>query len=241
MTKVFLIPVGPSGEVECDGKYGGVYQWEGHDFTIILPPDCADGTVTFTIEAYLPSSTQKHCVVSAVFKINTNINSFKKPITIRFPHWVNVEYEKEIQKLHLLICHQDTYDVEKGYFEVGKQFGSVKISKFSPILVCIANSLTIIKAYIDSLIAEPTQPQNITITLEEGPTTETTTEVDNNDYLDILILPLNEDWRKYCIIKNNATYLQVCNIKCSHAILISTYCTCVRISRYLFKYKKPYC
>ena len=227
MTKVFLIPVGPSGKVECDGKCGGVYQWEGHDFTIILPPDCADGTVTFTIEAYLPSSTRKHCVVSAVFKINTNIKNFKKPVTIHFPHWVNVKSEKEIQKLNLLICHKDTCDVEKGYFEVGKQFGSVKISKFSPILVCISNSLTIIKAYIDSLIAEPTQPQNITMTLEEGPTTEATTKVDNNDYLDMLILPLNKEWRKYCIIKNNATYCQVCNIKCSHAILICTYYTCV--------------
>ena len=222
MTKVFLIPVGPSGEVECDGKCGGVYQWEGHDFTIILPPDCADGIVTFTIEAYLPSSTQEHSIVSAVFKINTEINNFKKPITIRFPHWVNIKSEKEIQRLHLLICHQDSCDIEKGYFEVGKKFGSVKVSKFSPILICIAHSLTIIKAYIDSLIAEPTQPQNITMILEEGPTTETTSKVDNNDYLDILILPLNKEWRKYCIIKNNATYHEVCNIKYSHAILIST-------------------
>ena len=223
MTKVFLIPVGPSGEVQCDGKCGGFYQWEVHDFTIILPPDCADGRVTFTIEAYLPSSSQDHCIVSAVFKINTKINSFKKPITIRFPHWVNVESEKERQRLHLLICHQNSCDIEKGYFEVGKQFGSVKISKFSPIFVCIAHSLTIIKAYIYSLIAGSTQPQNITMMLEEGPTTETTTKADNNDYLDLLILPLNKDWRKYCIIKNNATYCQVCNGKCSHEIQLYVY------------------
>ena len=223
ITKVFLIPIGPSGEVECDGKCGGVYQWEGHDFTIILPPDCTDGTVAFTVEAYLPSSTQEHCIVSAVFKINTKIDNFKKAITIRFPHWVNVKSEKERQRLHLLICHQDSCYIENGYFEVGKQFGSIKISKFSPIFVCVANSLTIMKAYIYSLISGSTEPQNITMVLEERPSIETTTKVDNNDYLDLLILPLNKEWRKYCIIKNNATYRQVCNIKCSHAILISMY------------------
>lgn len=208
ITKAVLIPVGLSGEVECDGKHGGYYLWEAHDFAIILPPDCADETVTFTIEAFLSSSTQEHCVVSAVFKITTKIHKFKKPITLRFPHWLNITSEMEKEKLHFLICHRNSCNIEKGYFEVGKQFGSVKISKFCPIFVCITNSLTLIKAYYDSQIAGLIQSQNVTMALEEGPTTETTTN-NNNNYLDLLILPQNKEWRKYCIIKNNATHKQV--------------------------------
>ena len=46
---------------------------EGHDFSLTLPPDCANGKVNIVLDAYLPSSTGVHCLVSAVFVVKPNV------------------------------------------------------------------------------------------------------------------------------------------------------------------------
>ena len=213
--QVFLIPVGHSEEIKCDGKCGGSYLWKGHDFAIILPPDCADEIVTFTLEAYLPSSTQEHSLVSAVFNITTNVKQFKQPIAIRFPH------SKSDKKLRFLICHNDTYQLKNGYFNYEKSVGSVKLSEFCFICICedfVMAGFAFIKTCfqcITSHITASTSSQEInTVTplsnLEKG-ITECTTETSDKKYLDFLVLPEdhNEKWRIYCIALDNPTYLQV--------------------------------
>ena len=146
---ITLIPVGDSEKVDCNGKFGGSYLWEGHDFTIMLPPDCADGNVNITLEAYLPSSTQEHGLVSAVFNITTNIKRFKKPITIRFPHWVNVKSGQDHKTLHFLICHNDSCEIKTGYFENEKTFGSIDLSEFC--FICIGDLATAGKVFLTAV------------------------------------------------------------------------------------------
>ena len=205
--------------------------WEGHDFTITLPPDCADERVNITLEAYLPSSTQEHGLVSAVFNITTNIKRFKKPITIRFPHWVNVKSGQDNNTLHFLICHNDSCEIKNGYFENEESFGSINLSEFCLICICkdlVTAGFTFIKSYFQSSTPQitPSSPsQNVvTVTtlsnLEEAIiTTESTTKASNKKYLDLLVLPEdgNEKWRMYCITLDNPTYLQVMfnNVVCA--------------------------
>ena len=213
-----LIQVGQSENVKCDGKLGGSYLWKGHDFLIILPPDCADGTVVITLKSYLPSSTQEQCVVSALFDVTTNIKKFKKPVTIRFPHCVNIKSEKDKEKLWFLILHDDeSYEIKKGYFEVEKPFGSIELTEFcilcnilpSPISVCLGPLIW----YIHGL----RQSQNIIgtpLNLEEGQSSETSTKKITIKYLDLLILPEDhkeiKNWHgTYCIIRDSPTYWQV--------------------------------
>ena len=135
--EINLIPVGHS-ELNCDGRIGGSYLWKGHDFGITLPPDCADGTVNIALKAYLPCSTQEHCLASAVFGITTNVKQFNKPITLSFPHWVNIKSEKDKKKLQFLVFLSNSYGIidgvpigitQEGSFEVGKSFGSTEVSK----------------------------------------------------------------------------------------------------------------
>ena len=222
MTQVILVPIGYKEKIKCDGKHGGSYLWKGHDFTIILPPDCTDEIVTFTLEAYLPSSTQEHCLVSAVFDITADVKKFKKPVTIRFPHWINVN-SKSSKKLHFLVCHNDSYEMKKGYFEDKKSIGSIKLSKFSIIGICkglLTASFSYVKSFTDPSTHKITtliHSQNtvaMPLGIEEKSTTDTTSEAVNKNYLDLLLLPKDPDqnWRIYCIAIDNPTYLQVIDI-----------------------------
>ena len=215
-----MIPVGHS-KVECDGKRGGSYQWLGHDFGITLPPDCADGTGAITIEAYLPSSTQSHCLASAVFQIITDIKEFKKPITLSFPHWVNIQSEKDKEMLQFLVFQKRSpygisYGLSKGSFKVEESLGSIEVSEVV-LLICICKKLpaaatfafSIAESLTDQILKSCKTGFNTPQTLVNSEEDEVTGE---NKYLDLLVLPAeghDEKWGMYCIALDNPTYLQV--------------------------------
>ena len=220
-----MIPVGHS-EINCDGKIGGSYLWKGHDFGITLPPDCADGTVNITLEAYLPSSTQIHCLASAVFEITTNVKKFEKPVTLTFPHWVNIKSDTDKEKLCFLVFqsypyYRMSYEIQEGSFQVGESLASIEISDVR--LICIYKKFAAARFaftkdeyfqfHTDQIVRSfktDFMTQAI-VNLEEGYTTESTGETTENKYLDLLVLPEGHDekWGIYCIALDNPTYLQV--------------------------------
>ena len=199
-----LIPVGKSENIECDGKIGGLYLWKRHGFAMILPPGCADGTVDITIQAYLSTSTREHPIVSAVFDITASIEEFKKPVSLKLPHCVNVRSEEDKEKLNFLLLHNDTYNFINGNFEVGESVGSIELTKFCKVCIfyglasCI--SLYLIVSGLKFIIKSP---ENIK---EE--------EKIDKGCLDILILPESYTEKRnwygmYCITWNIPTFLQV--------------------------------
>ena len=168
-----------------------------------MPPGCADGTVNFTIKAYLPTSTQEHPIVSAVFGISADIKDFKKPITLRFPHCVTVKSEKDKENLRFLLLHNDTYKFMNGHFEVGESMGSIELHNFCK--VCILGCFFPFISWVIS-------PSSIAIESSESISEEE--EEINKSCLDLLILPKSHteirDWHgTYCIIWDIPTYLQV--------------------------------
>ena len=225
VAKLFLIPVGLSEKIECDGRFGGSYLWEGHDFAMSLPPGCADENITISLQAYLPSSTQEHPLGSAVFDVTTNIKKFKKPITICFPHCLKVGSEKDKEKLRFVIFHDDSYEYKKGYFEIGKSFGSIEIEKCSKFSIgeITRTVLTYLIAPFQSCITSLSsthslaQPHYVTMvesSLREGYTSEINAERNTKIYVDFLILPKRHekkiDWHGiYSIAQDIPTYWQV--------------------------------
>ena len=219
-----MIPVGHS-DIQCDGRRGGSYLWKGHNFEITLPPDCADGTVTISLKAYMPCSTQNHCLASAVFKIITSVTKFKKPMTLRFPHWVNIKSETDKEKLHFLVGRLDpsygvSCELQKGSFEVEESLGSTEVSKVVLLIsICkkfAAASFAFSEAeyfHTDQILGSCQKvTSQVLVNFEEGYTTEATCEAIENKYLDLLILPAEghyEKWGMYCIALDNPTYLQV--------------------------------
>ena len=223
-----MIPVGHSEKIHCDGKIGGSYLWKGHDFGITLPPDCADGAVNITLEAYLPSSTQKHCFASAVFEITTDGKRFQKPITLSFPHWINIKSDADKEKLCFLVFHRShpypyrmSYEIPKVSYEIGESLGSIEVSDICLISICkkfAAARFAFTKSeyfqfHTDQIVRSyktDFMTQAI-VNLEEGYTTESTGETTENKYLDLLVLPEDHDekWGIYCIALDNPTYLQV--------------------------------
>ena len=213
---VGLIAVGPSEKIDCDGKYGGSYLWKGHDFAIVLPPDCADDTVTITLEASLPSSTQEHCLLSAVFDVTTNVETLKKPVTVHVPHCVNIKSEQDIERLYFLILHKDSHELKKGCFEIGKPFGSVELTKFSKITildyVLLPFSLALLSSFFTTNLAELQAVTNVD--LKEKHTSGANIKKIDKRYLDLLILPKSHsemnNWHgTYCVIQDIPTYWQV--------------------------------
>ena len=208
-----LIQVGRSEEVKCDGKLGGSYLWRGHDFILTLPPNCADGSVAITLKSYLPSSTQEHCFVSAVFDITSNIKNFKKPVTIRFPHCANIKSDKDKEKLCFLVLREKAYELKQGYFEAEKPFGSIEVTefcRFSIICKYIVSPVSYCLRSIKQFISRSQNKIEIKSNLEEGHTSENI----SRKYLDVLILPEHHNEMKewhgtYCIIQDNSTYWQV--------------------------------
>ena len=217
-----LIPVGDS-KVQCDGQRGGSYQWLGHDFGITLPPDCADGTVTITLKAYLPSSTQNHCLASAVFGITTNVKQFKKPISLSFPHWIDIKSETDKERLHFLVFKRRdsygiSYDYLKGSFEVKKSLGSIEVLEVVLLIsICkktAAASFTFLDPvfHIDRILKPYRTGFETPEALVNFEADRATGEAIKNKYLDLLILPAeshDEKWGMYCIALDNPTYLQV--------------------------------
>ena len=220
--KIVLIPAGDT-VIQCDGKSGGSYLWKGHNFGITLPPDCADGTVNITLLAHLPSSTQDHCLVSAVFEITTNVKQFKKPITLSFPHWVNIKSETDKEKLHFLVFQRRSsygisYGFQEGSFEVGESLGSIEVLE-AVLLISICKKITAARftfskadfctdQILKSCKTGFETPQAL-VNFEED---EATGEAIENKYLDLLVLPAechDEKWGMYCIALDNPTYLQV--------------------------------
>ena len=207
-TEVSLTPLGKPEDIKCDGKCGGSYLWKRHGFAIILPPDCADGTVNATIQAYLPISIKEHPFVSAVFGMATNVEEFKKPITLRFPHCVNVKSEDDKEKLSFLVLHNDSYKFKKGYFEIGESVGSIELTNFckvcifgyiiSPFSSCFDSTICLVVSGLKCIIESLEKIKG---------------EIDKR-CLDLLILPKSHteirDWHgTYCIIWDVPTYLQV--------------------------------
>ena len=208
--KVFLFSVGQSAKVQCDGKHGGSYLWKEHDFKIILPPGCTDETITMTLEAYLPSSTQKNSLVSAVFNAHTNVRAFKKPVTICFPHCAVIKSEEDKENLFFLILHNESYEFKKGCFE--NSFGSIELTEFSKLSISyLTSSFSICPTPLTTpFTSQGKQFIEISANLEQEPNPESISK----RYLDLLILPqcYNEmhHWHgSYCIIPNISTFLQV--------------------------------
>ena len=213
LTNVGLITIGHSEKIDCDGNYGGSYQWKGHDFSIMLPPGCADGTVTVTLEAYLPSSTQEHCLLSAVFDVTTNVETLKKPVTVHIPHCVNIKSEEDKERLCFLILHKESHELKKGHFEIGKSFGSVELTKFSKVtildyfLLPFSSCLAPLSSFITSDIAKSEA-------VVDRHTNKASVKKINKKYLDLLILPKSHkemnNWHgTYCVIQDISTYWQV--------------------------------
>ena len=206
-----MIPVGKPEDIECDGKYGGSYLWKRHDFAIVLPPDCADGTINVTIQAYLPASTQEHPIVSAVFGITTSINEFKKPVTVRFPHCVNVKSEDDKEKLSFLLLSNDSCIFKKGYFEIGESKGSIELTNFFKICI-FGYAVSPFSSHFNSSTFLAVSGLKCTIDTSEYIKGEQ--EKIDKSCLDLLILPKShteiKDWHgTYCIIWDIPTYLQV--------------------------------
>ena len=209
-----MIAVGHSEKIDCDGKYGGSYLWKGHDFAIELPPGCADDTVTITLEASLPSSTQEHCLLSAVFDVTTNVETLKKPVTVHVPHCVNIKSEQDKERLCFLILHKDSRELEKGNFEIGKSFGSVELTKFSKVtildyfLLPFSTCLAPLSSFITTNSVESQA------VMKEKHTSGANVKKINKRYLDLLILPeshseMNNWHGTYCVIQDIPTYWQV--------------------------------
>ena len=234
--KVFLVPVGDLAEIECNGKCGGSFLWEGHDFAIILPPDCADGTVTVTLKAYLPSSTQKHGFVSAVFGITTNIKKFKKPITIRFPHCVNIESKRDKENLQFVILHNDSCEFRNGYFEIGEKYGSIVVTNFCKlgIIDTIYNyTISSLSSFTSRLFTSGSSPSHnatiILLNMEDGHSNVMSDEAESNNrkYLELLILPefhnKASNWNgSYCIVQDIHTFVQVLYIHLRNCVVESS-------------------
>ena len=179
-----------------------------------MPPGCANGTVTITLKAYLPISTQENCLVSAVFNVITNIKTFEKPVTIRFPHCAAIKSKKDKEKLHFLILHNESYEFKKGYFE--NSFGSIELTEFCKI--SIGYMISLFSICITPLTTWFTSQSkkfiHISSRLEEEPNKEKIVK----RYLDLLILPKSYNemhhWHgTYCIIQDISTFLQVLYIK----------------------------
>ena len=218
-----MIPVGNS-DIQCDGKRGGSYLWKGHNFGITLPPDCADETVKITLMAHLPGSTQDHCLASAVFEITTNVKQFKKPITLSFPHWINIKSETDKEKLQFLVFQSRSsygisYKLLKGSFEVGESLGSIEVSE-AVLLISICKNFAAARFtfseaesfHTDQILKSFRTGFNTPQALVNFEEDKATGEAIENKYLDLLVLPADdhdEKWGMYCIALDNPTYLQV--------------------------------
>ena len=187
----------------------------------MLPPGCADETVTITLDAYLPSNTQKHSLLSAVFDITTNVETFKKPLTVHIPHCANIKSEEDKDRMYFLVMYENSHEFKKGCFEIGKSFGSVKLNKFG--MVVILDGL--LSAYLDPLslfISSGVAQSQAVIdpNLKEKHRSGANVKI-KKKYLDLLILPKSheENWfGKYCIIQDISTYWQVTKV-----IIANTY------------------
>ena len=218
-----MIPVGKSVEQNCDGKRGGSYLWKTHGFAMMLPPDCADGTVNVSIEAYLPSSTKEHPFVSAVFGINASIENFKKTVTLRFPHCVRIKSKRDKEKLSILHLHNNSFQPKSECFEVGESVISIKLTNLCKVYIggCFASFSPI------SLVA-PDLKLDIDLKLPEN-----RQEKIDKSCLDILVLPKSHtekrDWLgTYSIIWDIPTYLQVnSHVTYIHTHIYTYICSCV--------------
>ena len=173
---------------------------------MMLPPGCADGTVNVSIQACLPSSTQEHPFVSAVFEITADTPNFKKPVTLRFPHCVNVKSKEDKEKLNFLLVRDGSYKLTSEYCEVTESVMSIKLTNLCKVYIggCFASLSPISLSLVvpgSKLEINPRSPGN-----EQGNF--------NKSCLDILILPKSHtekgDWLgTYCIVWDIPTYLQV--------------------------------
>lgn len=217
--EVILVPVEPPATIECNGRDGGSFLWKGHDFAITLPPDCADETVTISLKAYLPVNTQGSCIVSTVFAVTTNIKKFKKPIKIRFPHWITTKSKEDNEKLCFLIIHTKYLEFKTGYFEFGGSFGSIEVDHFCLFCACWGNISSTFICLTSALhqfgshqIAGSTQLPSGSITPSK--TNLNKLSMPEKKYLDLLILPdchkERMEWNGiYCVILDCSSYLQV--------------------------------
>ena len=120
----------------CEAS-GGDFFWKSHDLSISISPDSFTDVAqaNLDINAYLSISNQGFCgchIVSAVFKIESNVKEFNPPIKLRIPHCVILESSNDCEKMHFLIQHADEYAMKKeGIFKVGEFYGTVELSRFS--------------------------------------------------------------------------------------------------------------
>ena len=206
-----MIAIGHTEKIDCDAKYGGSYQWKGHGFTIMLPPGCADETVTVTLGAYLPSSTQEHCLLSAVFDVTTSIETFNEPVTVRIPHCANITCEEDKERLRFLILEKDTHEFKKGYFEIGKSFGSIELTKFCYMSIVSFPFSCLPFSCLPSIFPQ-SQPVNDENSMQ--PSGKANVKKIDKKYLDVLILPKSLDensmwFGKYLVIPDIFTYWKV--------------------------------
>ena len=197
---------------EIDGKSGGKFHWEPHDFIIILPQDCTDEKVKMQFTSYIPEKS--NTIISTVFDIKMSTKKFKKPITIHLPHCVNITNELELSKLVFIVQTRKYIKFVPGIFEIGSCYGTLQLSEFCKIGIvhtnCLTTSVQLFKsvfssclpAFSSSVLIIPLSSENEHI------------KEPNKIYSELLFLPLCRHqishWTGlYCITPNNPSYIMV--------------------------------
>ena len=147
---------------------GGEFHWKSHDLSISISPNsfAEDIPAKLNITAYLSVSNESFCgchIVSAVFKIDSNVKNFNPPIKLRIPHCVILESKSDCEKMHFLVQHADDYTLKKdGIFTVGNFYGTVELTKFSYIAIIwekAINYCRMVISFITSSQEESNMPQ----------------------------------------------------------------------------------
>ena len=226
----------------CDVS-GGDFSWKSHDLSISISPNSFEnvGQAELNINAYLSNSNQSFCgchIVSAVFKIESNVKEFIPPVKLRIPHCVILESSNDCEKMHFLIQHADEYAIKKeGVFNVGEFYGTVELSRFSFVSIIWEQAVIFCRMIIsftpsNESNTSPQQQHEQQLQQSGDPSSselESSSVGDNQSeskgigdqflanlaYGEILALPQcrlkqPDMWiGAYCIVKNLETWLQV--------------------------------
>ena len=99
-----ILQVGKPGILTCEHS-GGEFYWKSHDLSICISPNSFADVIPakLNITAYLSISNESFCgyhIVSAVFKIDSNVENFDPPVKLRIPHCVTLESNSDCEKMH---------------------------------------------------------------------------------------------------------------------------------------------
>ena len=137
---------------------GGEFYWKSHDLSICISPNSFADVIPakLNITAYLSISNESFCgyhIVSAVFKIDSNVENFDPPVKLRIPHCVTLESNSDCEKMHFLVQHADNYTLRKqGIFKADDFYGTVELTKFSYIAIIWEKTITYCRMVISFII-----------------------------------------------------------------------------------------